>query len=128
MRQLAAWDLECLFPIWGRPTSELAESFIRDGFRAITVCVDPARLPAPFAGRPYDRAFFAELPDAVDPCGENGEFHTFAFDGPIFSRPIDVSRGRVVERGGFVFCDLTARSGNHRASGSLAGSIVTGNR
>ncbi|WP_419950309.1 ATP-binding protein [Candidatus Palauibacter sp.] len=107
-RQLAASGLECLFPIWKQPTASLARSFIRDGFEAIAVCINPAALAASFAGRSFDASFVAELPEDVDPCGENGEFHTFVWAGPILSHPIPVRRGEVVERDGFVFCDLLA--------------------
>ena len=106
-RQLAAHGLEGLFPLWGRPTAALARSFIQEGFRAVTVCVEKAMLDASFAGRPFDDAFLADLPAEADPCGEYGEFHTFVFDGPGFSRPIAVSCGVTVERDGFVFRDLT---------------------
>ena len=105
-RQLEESGLECEFPIWHSPTDELARTFIRDGFRALTVCVNPAVLPVSFAGRAFDDAFLADLPAGVDPCGENGEFHTFVFDGPIFDRPIAVALGEVTERDGFGFCDL----------------------
>ncbi len=105
-RQLAEWDLECLFPIWKQDTTELARSFIRAGFEAIAVCVKPDVLDASFAGRAFDDAFLTDLPVSVDPCGENGEFHTFVFDGPIFRQPVAVSTGVVVEREGFVYCDL----------------------
>ena len=107
-RQLAASGLECLFPIWKQPTASLARSFVRDGFEAIAVCINPAALAASFAGRSFDASFVAELPEDVDPCGENGEFHTFVWAGPILSHPIPVRRGEVVERDGFVFCDLLA--------------------
>ena len=107
-RQLAASGLECLFPIWKQPTAALARSFIRDGFEAIAVCINPAVLDASFAGRSFDAHFLADLPDEVDPCGENGEFHTFVWAGPILPRRIPVERGEVVERDGFVFCDLLA--------------------
>jgi uncharacterized protein (TIGR00290 family) len=95
-----------LFPLWGLDTKRLAEEFIDDGFQAYLVCVDPARLDASFAGRAFDRELLGDLPPAVDPCGENGEFHTFVHTGPIFSQPIPCERGDVVERDGFVFCDL----------------------
>ncbi len=108
--QLAAWDLQCVFPIWKRDTAQLAQMFIRDGFEATTVCVNPAVLNASFAGRAFDDAFLADLPAGVDPCGENGEFHTFVWDGPIFRRPIAVSTGAVVDRDGFVYCDLVPHS------------------
>ena len=106
--QLAARGLACLFPIWKRDTAALARQFIADGFRAVVVCVNPAALDASFAGRLFDDAFLADLPADVDPCGENGEFHTFVFDGPGFRRPVPVSTGEIVERDRFVFCDLVA--------------------
>ena len=111
-RQLAASGLACLFPIWRQPTAALARSFIRDGFKAVAVCVNPKVLDASFAGRSFDAAFLADLPEGVDPCGENGEFHTFVWAGPILPRPIPVRRGEVVERDGFVFCDLVSTDQN----------------
>ena len=107
-RQLAERGLEAVFPIWGQPTDRLARSFIRDGFEAVTVCVSLSMLDPSFAGRAFDAAFLADLPPDADPCGENGEFHTFVGNGPVFPRPIPVTRGEVVERDGFVFCDLVA--------------------
>ncbi|HTX08291.1 MAG TPA: ATP-binding protein [Solirubrobacteraceae bacterium] len=95
-----------MFPLWERDTRLLAEEFIEAGFQAFLVCVDPAQLDRSFAGRPFDRQLLEDLPPEVDPCGENGEFHTFVHRGPIFSHPISCTRGEVVERGGFVFCDL----------------------
>jgi diphthamide synthase (EF-2-diphthine--ammonia ligase) len=76
------------------------------GLKATLVCVDPRTLPAPFAGRDFDATLLADLPPAVDPCGERGEFHTFAWDGPMFRHPVPIQRGEVVERDGFVFADL----------------------
>ena len=105
-RQLAERGLEAVFPIWGRPTDELARSFIRDGFEAVTVCVSLSMLDASFAGRAFDADFLADLPASADPCGENGEFHTFVSDGPIHSRPVPVTPGELVERDGFAFRDL----------------------
>ena len=105
-RQLAAAGLTCLFPIWKRPTRSLAQTFIDEGFRAVTVCVDSKVLDESFAGRHFDIAFLNDLPSSVDLCGENGEFHTFVFDGPIFSHPIEFTGGTVVERDGFFFYDL----------------------
>jgi uncharacterized protein (TIGR00290 family) len=95
-----------VFPIWGRDTGELAERFVDAGFEAILVCIDPQRLDPAFAGRRFDRQLLADLPAGVDPCGENGEFHTFVCAGPIFDRPIAVEAGETVERDGFVFADL----------------------
>lgn len=119
-RQLAASGLECLFPIWKQPTATLARSFIRDGFEAVAVCINPAVLDTSFAGRAFDARFLADLPEGVDPCGENGEFHTFVWAGPILSRPIPVRRGEVVERDGFVFCDLLAADADIAAARGVA--------
>jgi uncharacterized protein (TIGR00290 family) len=105
-KNLAQVCMEAVFPIWKRDTRELAREFVRLGFRAIVVCVDPRVLDASFAGRELDPSFFADLPPGVDPCGENGEFHTFVFDGPIFKTPIAVRTGETVLRDGFCFCDL----------------------
>jgi uncharacterized protein (TIGR00290 family) len=98
--------MTALFPLWDINTQELAARFVQQGFRATTVCVDPAKLDKSFAGRELDAAFFNELPAGVDPCGENGEFHTFVHAGPIFKTPIPVRTGQIVERDCFVFCDL----------------------
>ena len=119
-RQLAVSGLECLFPIWKQPTTALARSFVRDGFEAVAVCINPAALDASFAGRSFDASFVADLPGGVDPCGENGEFHTFVWAGPILSRPIPVRRGEVVERDGFVFCDLLAADADIAAAQGVA--------
>ncbi|MXW17218.1 MAG: adenine nucleotide alpha hydrolase [Gemmatimonadetes bacterium] len=107
-RQLAERGLECVFPIWGLPTDRLARSFIRGGFEAVTVCVSLSTLDASFVGRDFDEDFLADLPAAADPCGENGEFHTFVSAGPIFPHPIPVARGELVERDDFAFCDLVS--------------------
>ena len=98
--------LAARFPVWGEDTAALARRFVGDGFRAVLACVDPRQVDARFCGRDFDLALLAELPAGADPCGENGEFHTFVADGPIFSHPVPVARGEVVERGGFWFCDL----------------------
>jgi uncharacterized protein (TIGR00290 family) len=98
--------LEAVFPCWGLPTAELARAMIAAGFRAWLTCVDPRRLDRSFAGREFDEALLGELPEGVDPCGELGEFHTFVSDGPVFARAVEVVRGEVVERDGFVFADL----------------------
>jgi uncharacterized protein (TIGR00290 family) len=104
--RLAAAGKRARFPVWGRDTVSLARRFLAAGFRAILVCVDPRVLDPSFAGRDYDERLLSELPAGVDPRGENGEFHTFVTAGPILDRPIDCRRGEVVERDGFVFCDL----------------------
>jgi uncharacterized protein (TIGR00290 family) len=98
--------LATLFPLWGEHTGALARRFVSDGFRATLVCVDPGQVPAALCGRAYDAALLADLPDGADPCGENGEFHTFVWDGPGFARPVPVVAGEVVEREGFWFADL----------------------
>jgi len=109
-RNLAKLGMSARFPIWKRDTRELAESFCQAGFRAITACIDPRKLAPSFAGRELTPDFFADLPADVDPCGENGEFHTFVFDGPVFRAPVRFLRGEVVERDGFIYCDLLEES------------------
>ncbi len=105
-KNLARIGMTALFPIWKRDTRELIRSFHANRFRAITVCVDPKVLDPSFAGRELNDSFFRDLPAHADPCGENGEFHTFVFDGPIFRSPIPVRSGEIVNRDGFVFCDI----------------------
>ena len=105
-RNLAQVEMKAIFPIWKRDTRELTQEFCAMGFRAIAVCIDSTKLSREFAGRELDESFFRDLPAGVDPCGENGEFHTFVYDGPIFSIAIAVERGKVVERDRFYFCDL----------------------
>jgi len=109
--------LEPLFPLWGRPTRTLAEEMIARGQKAVLTCVDPRALPRALAGRAFDAALLRELPEAADPCGERGEFHSFAWDGPAFRHPVPVHVGEVVEREGFVFADLLpdAPSARHSA-------------
>jgi uncharacterized protein (TIGR00290 family) len=103
---MAGTGLRLVFPLWGRPTAALAQEMLDAGLRARITCVDPRALPGSFAGREFDRRLLADLPAGVDPCGENGEFHTFAWDGPMFGRPVPVRGGEVVTREGFVFADL----------------------
>ena len=105
-RQLQGTGLSPLFPLWHIPTAELAREMIRNGIRATVTCVDPAKLDRSFAGRGFDQHLLDALPPGVDPSGENGEFHTFVHDAPVFSRPIEVRPGEVVERDGFVFADV----------------------
>jgi uncharacterized protein (TIGR00290 family) len=104
--RLAAAGWIASFPLWGRETGALAREFVDAGFEAVLVCVDPSRLDPSFAGRAYDDALLADLPATVDPCGENGEFHTFVHTGPIFGHPIAIEPGETETRGGFVFCDV----------------------
>lgn len=106
--RLAPAGLRAHFPVWGLDTTELAHRFIELGFRAILVCVDPRALDRSFAGREFDERLLEDMPEGVDPCGENGEFHTFVYDGPIFEAAVGCETGEVVEREGFVFCDLLA--------------------
>jgi uncharacterized protein (TIGR00290 family) len=105
-RQMSGTGLSLHFPLWQRPTDRLAADMIDGGLRARLTCVDPRVLPEAFAGEEFDRDLLARLPAGVDPCGENGEFHTFAWDGPMFGRPVPVRKGEVVCRDGFVFADL----------------------
>jgi uncharacterized protein (TIGR00290 family) len=105
-KQLAPTGLEPLFPVWRRDTGALAQEMIAAGVRAIVTSVDPRQLPREFAGREWNASFLADLPPGVDPCGENGEFHTFVFASPAFAHPIEIEAGEIVERDGFVFADL----------------------
>ena len=106
-RLLANTPYRGLYPLWERPTRALADSFVADGFEATLVCVDETQIDAHFAGRRFDRTLLADLPASADPCGENGEFHTFVHGGPIFSRAIPVIPGERVQREGrFTYCDL----------------------
>lgn len=105
-RMMRGTGIEPMFPLWGRPTELLARQMVTGGLRAIVTCVDSAKLPREMAGRQFDQTFLEELPEGTDSCAERGEFHTFAYDGPMFSAPIPVTAGDVVERDGFVFADL----------------------
>lgn len=111
--RLGRIGMKGIFPIWGRDTGELAQEFIDSGFRAKVVCVDTEVLDCDYVGREYDGQFLADLPKSIDPCGENGEFHTFVYDGPIFSWCIKLKRGeKVLREDRFYYCDLVPfRSG-----------------
>ena len=106
---LAKCGIAPVFPLWDLDTRILAEEMLAGGLRAVLTCVDPKKLDVRFAGRAFDEKLLADLPATVDPCGENGEFHTFACAGPMFASPIPVEVGKVVERDGFVFADLLFR-------------------
>jgi len=101
-QKLAGTGITPIFPIWGIETSRLARDMIAGGLRARITCIDPRVMPREFAGRDFDLS----LPEGVDPCGERGEFHTFAYDGPMFHAPVAIESGEVVERDGFVFADI----------------------
>jgi uncharacterized protein (TIGR00290 family) len=103
---LQGTGLRPLFPLWGRDTRELIAEMIEAGMRARVVCVDPTQISEDFAGRDLDSSFVADLPAGADPCGENGEFHTFAYAGPVFAAPIGIESGEIVQRDGFIFADV----------------------
>jgi uncharacterized protein (TIGR00290 family) len=105
--RLAGSGLTPIFPLWGIPTGDLAVQMIDGGLRAILTCVNPEQLDRSFAGRQFDHALLADLPANVDPCGERGEFHSFAYDGPMFDRSIPAAAGDIVDRDGFVFVDVS---------------------
>ena len=101
--------IEAVFPLWGMPTRELLAEMLAGGLRACLTCVDPRVLPAEFAGRELTLEMLEGMPPSIDPCGENGEFHTFVFDGPMFTRRLDIEMGEVTTRDGFVFADYWLR-------------------
>jgi uncharacterized protein (TIGR00290 family) len=105
-RQLQGTGLKPIFPVWQIPTAHLAADMIASGVKAKITCIDPSKLDRSFVGRDFDKTFIESLPEAVDPCGENGEFHTFVYDSPVFTHPIKVETGQIVERDGFVFADV----------------------
>lgn len=105
-RQLSGTGITPLFPLWERDAIALSQEMVASGVKAVLTCVDPRQLDPAFVGRSFDAAFLAELPATCDPCGENGEFHTFTWDGPAFRKAVPISVGEIVERDGFVFADL----------------------
>ena len=105
-QQLRGTGLEPLFPLWGMPTPALASEMIASGLQAKITCVDPRALERRFAGREFDASFLTDLSPHVDPCGENGEFHSFVYNTPEFREPLHIRVGEIVERDGFVFADL----------------------
>ncbi len=108
--QLGRLGLGCVFPLWGRDSLSLARTFIEEGFKAVVVCVDSTLLDGEFAGREFDYDLLSALPPGIDPCGENGEFHTFVYDGPIFRESVEFVKGETVLRDGrFYYCDLVSR-------------------
>lgn len=103
---LKGTGLTPMFPLWLEPTEKLAQKMIDAGLKTRITCIDPNKLSANFAGREFNQQFLDDLPDGIDPCGENGEFHSFTYAGPMFKKPINISTGDVVEREGFIFADL----------------------
>lgn len=103
---LGGLGYDCIFPLWGKNTRDLANFFLDSGFKAVLCTVDPKKLDSSFCGREYDKKFLSEIPDNIDPCGENGEFHTFVYDGPIFKEKIAIKVGEKVQRDGFWFADI----------------------
>jgi uncharacterized protein (TIGR00290 family) len=108
-RQMRKTRLEPIFPVWGLPTHDLAQTMIAAGVRAKLTCIDTGKLDRSFAGREFDEAFLAALPDDVDPCGERGEFHSFVYEGPMLNAALPVSVGETVVRDQFIFADLVSR-------------------
>jgi len=107
---LAETGITPIFPLWGMPTNDLSKLMVASGLRAKITCVDSQYLPSEFSGKEYEEAFLEALPSHIDPCGENGEFHSFVYDGPMFEKAINVSVGETVQRDGFVFTDLLPES------------------
>jgi uncharacterized protein (TIGR00290 family) len=114
--KLAGTGITPLFPLWLAPTDRLAKEMISSGLRAVVTCVDPKQVPLSFAGREFNQQFLEDLPNHVDPCGERGEFHTFAFDGPMFEKPVSVELGVIVERDGFIYADVLPVVEQHEAA------------
>ncbi len=104
--QLEHLGMEAVFPLWHRDPAELALAFLREKFKAVVLCVEESCLPASFVGRAFDRSFLADLPLGVDPCGENGEFHTFVYDGPLFAKPVRFRVGETFNEACFHYCDM----------------------
>jgi uncharacterized protein (TIGR00290 family) len=106
-QKLAGTGLTPIFPIWGIPTDELAQRMVDDGLRSVLTCINPKHLDRSFAGRQFNRELLDDLPAGVDKCGERGEFHSFAWDGPMFNKPVAIKVGEVVDRDGFIFADVS---------------------
>jgi len=107
--------LQLLFPLWQIPTLQLAAEMIDGGLKAVITCLDPNKLPETLAGHAFDYSLLESLPASVDPCGERGEFHTFAWDGPMFRTPVTITSGEVVTRDGFVYADILSDTENSRS-------------
>jgi uncharacterized protein (TIGR00290 family) len=118
--RLKQTGIKPIFPIWGIPTIELSREMIASGLKAVITCVDPRCLAEGFSGREYNGSFLDDIPEGVDPCGEGGEFHSFAFDGPMFQDPIEFFLGETVHRDGFVFTDILPSTPDPEVTGSCA--------
>ena len=127
-KMMAGSGLAPMFPLWREDTRLLSGAFLSAGFRATVICIDPSALPPGFVGLPYDRAFIDDLPEGVDPCGENGEFHTFVHDGPNFRYPLRTMLGVKVERSGFHFADLLPIATGHAPSGDSVAPAPANNK
>ena len=114
-RQLQGTGIQPLFPLWNVSTPDLANDMIAGGLKAVLTCVDPKRLAAPFCGRQFDAELLADLPADVDPCGENGEFHSFVYAGPMFRHALSIETGETVERDGFVYTDVRPATHQNRS-------------
>lgn len=108
--KLKGSGIKPIFPIWGIPTDKLSREMISSGLRSVITCINPKQIPKEFVGREFDESFLDSLPEAIDPCGENGEFHSFAFDGPMFKEQIEIFVGDIVHRDDFVFADVLSKS------------------
>ncbi len=106
-QQLKDTGITAIFPLWQRNTKQLAHEMMRIGMKAVVTCIDLNKLDASFVGREFDATFLADLPEDVDPCGENGEFHTFVYEGPMLAKALKITKGEVIEREGFVYADFT---------------------
>lgn len=111
-RQLQGTGIAPLFPLWGVDTAGLAQEMIRSGVRAVVTCVAPRQVPASLVGQEFEERLIQQLPPSADPCGENGEYHTFCYAGPMFAYPLRIRRGEVVERDGFVYADIVPQEGD----------------
>ena len=127
-KMMAGSGLAPMFPLWREDTRLLSGAFLSAGFRATVICIDPSALPPGFVGLPYDRAFIDDLPEGADPCGENGEFHTFVHDGPNFRYPLRTMLGVKVERSGFHFADLLPIAPGHAPSGDSVAPAPANNK
>lgn len=107
--KLKGSGIKPIFPIWGVPTDKLLGEMINSGLKAVITCINPKQIPEQFAGKELDKNFLSALPKNIDPCGENGEFHSFVFDGPMFKEKINIFVGEIVQRDNFVFADILSK-------------------